>query len=148
MILPIHKKGSKMNPENYRGISLLSSLGKFFTAILNRRLLTFAIENKILSNAQLGFLPGNRTSDALLILYNLIDYYCHENKKHIFGCFVDFQKAFDKVPRFTLFQKLLNYNINGKLYNCLVNLYTEDKVCIKVENNISNFFTRSQGVKQ
>ena len=148
MILPIHKKGSKMNPENYRGISLLSCFGKFFTAILNQRLLTFAIENKILSNAQLGFMPGNRTSDALLILYNLINFYCHKNKNHIFGCFVDFQKAFDKVPRYTLFQKLLNYDINGNFYNCLVNLYLEDKACIKVGNQISNFFSRTQGVKQ
>ena len=124
MIVPIHKKGPKMNPENYRGISLLSCFGKFFTAILNQRLLAFVIENNILSNAQLGFIPGNRTSDALLILYNLINYYCHKNKNRIFGCFVDFEKAFNKVPRYTLFQKLLNYKINGNFYNCLVNLYT------------------------
>ena len=148
MIVPIHKKGSKMNPENYRGISLLSCFGKFFTAILNQRLLVFVIENDILSNAQLGFIAGNRTSDALLILYNLINYYCHKNKKRIFGCFVDFEKAFDKVPRYTLFQKLLKYEINGNFYNCLVNLYTEDKACVKIGNQISNFFSRTQGVKQ
>ena len=137
-----------MDPGNYRGISLLSCFGKFFTAILNQRLLTFVIENKILSNAQLGFIPGNRTSDALLILYNLINYYCHKNKSHIFGCFVDFQKAFDKVPRYTLFKKLLDYEINGIFYNCLVNFYVEDKACIKVGNQISSFFSRTQGVKQ
>lgn len=61
---------------------------------------------------------------------------------------MDFQKAFDKIPRYVLFQKILNYDINGNFYNCLVNLYTEDKACIKVGNNISNFFNRSQGVKQ
>ena len=148
MILPIHKKGTKTKPENYRGISLLSCLGKFFTAILNQRLLSFVLEKKILSNAQLGFIPGNRTSDALLILYNLIDYYCHKNKKHIFGCFVDFQKAFNNIPRYNLFQKLLNQGINGKIYNCIVNLYTEDKACTKVGKSISNFFNMSQGVKQ
>ena len=32
MIAAIYKKGSKSDPENYRGISLLSCLGKFFTA--------------------------------------------------------------------------------------------------------------------
>ena len=97
-----------MNPKNDRGISLLSCFGKFFTAILNQRLLVFVIENNILSNAQLCFIPGNRTSDALIILFNLINYY---------------------VPR-------------------EVNLYTEDKACIKVGNQISNFFSRTQGVKQ
>ena len=148
MILPIYKKGSKMDPENYRGISLLSCIGKLFSAILNQRLLTFVTKNKILSNAQLGFIPGNRTSDALLILNNLINYYCHKANKHIFGCFVDFQKAFDKVPRYALFEKLLNYEINGKFYNCIVNLYTEDKACVKVGSKISSFFGRTQGVKQ
>ena len=148
MIIPIYKKGSKMNPENYRGISLLSCLGKFFTAILNQRLLHFVIRNNVLSKSQLGFMPGNRTSDALLILHNLINYYCHKKRDHIFGCFVDFEKAFDKVPRNILFQKLLKYNINGGFYNCLVNLYANDKSCVKIGQYISPFFDRTQGVKQ
>lgn len=38
MITPLFKIGSKMNPTNYRGISILSCLGKLFTAILNQRL--------------------------------------------------------------------------------------------------------------
>ena len=93
-------------------------------------------------------MPGNRTSDALLILHNIINYYCHKKKSHIFGCFVDFEKAFDKVPRNILFQKLLNYNINGEFYNCLVHLYTDDKTCVKIGPYISSFFNRTQGVKQ
>ena len=84
MITPIHK-GCKLNPDNYRGISLLSCFSKFFLAILNNRLLKFATENQILSKTQLGFLPGNRTSDALLILHNLVDYYCNKNKKYLYG---------------------------------------------------------------
>ena len=148
MITPIYKKGCKLNPDNYRGISLLSCFSKFFLAILNSRLLKFAIENQILSKTQLGFLPGNRTSDALLILHNLVDYYCNKNKKYLYGCFVDFSKAFDSLPRYTLFTKLLKHDISGKFYDCLVNLYTEDQSCIKVKNKITNTFTINQGVKQ
>ena len=148
MISPIHKNGSKMNPDNYRGISLLSCFAKFFCAILNKRLLKYVVDNKILSTAQLGFLPGNRTSDSLLILYNLIDYYCHKNSKYIFSCFVDFSKAFDTIPRQILFKKLLSYNINGKFYNCLVMLYDGDQSCVKLGNNITESFMSNQGVKQ
>ena len=61
--------------------------------------MNYVTNKRILSKAQLGFVPGNRTLDALLILYNIIDYYCHKNKKHVFGCFVDFSKAFDTKPR-------------------------------------------------
>ena len=111
MITPIHKKGAKTDPDNYRGISLMSCFAKYFLAILNNRLLKFVTDNKILSTSQLGFLPGNRTSDALLILHNLIQHYCHKNKKYIFGCFVDFSKAFDSIPRHVLFEKLLKHDI-------------------------------------
>ena len=73
IITAIYKnKGSRSEPENYRGISLLSCLGNFFTAILYNRLLKFSIENKILSPNKLGFVPGNRTSDAHIIIHNLI----------------------------------------------------------------------------
>ena len=66
----------------------------------------------------------------------------------MFGCFVDFQKAFDMIPRSLLFQKLLDNNINGNFYKCLVNLYIEDKACVKVGNKITPCFQRTQGVKQ
>ena len=148
MISPIHKKGPKVNPDNYRGISLLSCFAKYFLAILNQRLLKFVIQNKILSKSQLGFLPGNRTSDALLILHNLIEYYCHKNKNYIFGCFVDFSKAFDSIPRCNLFEKLLRYNVSGKFYDCLVSLYTQDQACVKITNCISDTFQVNKGVKQ
>jgi hypothetical protein len=148
MITPIHKGGSKINPDNYRGISLISCFVKFFSSILNQRITKFAIDHNILSKSQLGFLSGCRTSDALLILYNLIEYYCKMGNQYIFGCFVDFQKAFDSVPRYKLFQKLLNHNINGKFYNCLVNIYTRDTACIKIGNTITESFETKQGVKQ
>ena len=148
MISPIHKKCSKSNPDNYIGISLLSSFSKFFCAILNERLLNYGTKKQILSEGQLGFVSRNRSSDALFILHNLIDYYCHKNKKYLFGCFVDFSKAFDTIPRRNLFQKLLDYNINGKFYDCLTMLYCGDKVCVKVGNKITESFQANRDVKQ
>ena len=50
IIVPIHKKGSKNDPSNYRGITLMSCLGKLFLSILNNRLLQFTRESKILSD--------------------------------------------------------------------------------------------------
>ena len=44
MISPIHKKGSKLDPDNYRGISLISCFAKFFLTILNHRLTKFVID--------------------------------------------------------------------------------------------------------
>ncbi|MEE6521355.1 hypothetical protein FKM82_019505 [Ascaphus truei] len=44
LITPIHKKGDRMDPSNYRGICVSSTLGKLFNSILNSRILTFLTE--------------------------------------------------------------------------------------------------------
>ena len=77
IIAPIHKKGPKMDPDNYRGISLISCLYKLLTAILNTGISGFCQENNILSKAELGFVSGNRCSDAHFLLHNVINDYCH-----------------------------------------------------------------------
>ena len=114
IITSIHKNGPKAYPSNYRGISLLCCFGKLFLSILNNRLMKFTIENNILSKSQLGFLPGNRTSDhgvlystpcsdAHILIHNLARKYCHKNKSRIYSWFIDFSKAFDTIPRDILF---------------------------------------------
>ena len=42
VIIPLFKKGDDKIPDNYRGISLLSIVSKVFTAVLNKRLYTWA----------------------------------------------------------------------------------------------------------
>ena len=137
-----------MDPCNYRGISLLSCLGKLFSAILNQRLSNYVLEKKILKAEQLGFLKGNRTSDAHIILHTLIQYYCHKKGQKIFACFIDFKKAFDTIPRDLLFTKLLNHGVCGKFFDILKTLYTNDICCVKVGNKITATFQANQGVKQ
>ena len=82
-IVPINKGGTKSDPSNYRGISLLSCLGKLFLSILNNRLTEFALKNGILSESQLGFVRGNRTSDAHIIIRNLISTATNVIKRYI-----------------------------------------------------------------
>ena len=137
-----------MDPDNYRAIALSCCLSKFYAAVLNRRLLNFAIENNIIDQSQLGFMPGNRCSDALIILYNLYIRYCKNGNRYMYGCFVDFRKAFDTIPRDILFQKLLSHNITGKFYNSIKNMYTQDFACISVGDKITTAFRINQGVRQ
>ena len=148
LIVPVFKDGSKMDPGNYRGITLMSCLGKLFLSILNARLLTFALEKNIIRANQLGFVPGNRTSDAHIIINNLVNKICHKNNKKLYSCFVDFRKAFDLVPRDILLKKLLNYGINGKFFNIIRNIYTNDKASVKLNGKSSTTFNVNVGVRQ
>ena len=54
-IKPIHKKGDKSNPSNYRSITLLNVTGKIFTSILRDRISDWAEANGILNESQFGF---------------------------------------------------------------------------------------------
>ena len=147
-IVPIHKSGAKSDPGNYRGVSLLSCLGKFFLSIINVRLLKFCIENGILSESQLGFMKGNRCSDAHLIIHNLISKYCHKRNKKIYSCFIDLSKAFDTIPRDLLLGKLREVGITGKVFNIIRNIYSNDQAYMKVDGKITKSFPISQGVRQ
>ena len=148
LLVPIFKKGDIDDPGNYRGISLLSCLAKFFYSILNKRLLEYVIRNNILKPNQLGFLPGNRTSDAHIILYNLINKYCHKKSTKIFGCFVDFSKAFDCIPRDILVTKLISCGITGKFLDVIKNIYKNVTSCIKIDGKLSPEFDSQTGVRQ
>ena len=54
-IVPLHKKWSIENVENYRGITLLSVIGKLFTNILNTRLNDWSENHPVYFEAQAGF---------------------------------------------------------------------------------------------
>ena len=102
--------------------------------------------HNILSRSQLVFLPGNRTADNHLIPYDLIRKYCHNNRKKPYGCFIDFSKSFDTIPRDILFKKLIAYGITGICLKAISNLY--NKACVRIEGKISDEFDINQGVRQ
>ena len=148
LIVPIHKDGAKLDPGNYRGITLMSCLGKLFLSILNSRLMKYVLDKNILCISQLGFTPGNRTSDAHIIINHLVNKICHKGGGKIFSCFVDFKKAFDSVPRDLLLSKLLKFGINGKFFNIVQGIYTNDQACMKMENKRGSAFNINLGVRQ
>ena len=65
--MPLHKKGDINKVENYRGITLLSTLGKLFSRILNNRLTDWAEEYHIYVEAQAGFRKNMGTIDNIFL---------------------------------------------------------------------------------
>ena len=73
-INPIYKnKGQKSDPNNYRGISLISCLGKLYTSLINERLTKFADLNDIIGEEQAGFRAGYSTQDHIFTLHSIIE---------------------------------------------------------------------------
>ena len=46
-----------------------------------------------------------------------------EVHKHLYLCFIDYSKAFDKVKHFDLFDILFRHNCDGKDLRVIRNLY-------------------------
>ena len=118
VIIPIHKKGETSNPNNYRGITLISCFAKLFTSVINNRLKNWANEYDIISDAQFGFKSNFSTTDAIFILNSLIENQLNK-KGSLFCCFIDLQKCFDSIYRGGLWYKLINQGLDGKLFKVI-----------------------------
>ena len=77
IIVPIYNnKGNIHDPNNYKGITLLSCICKMFTSILIHRLYEYVENFEILGSEQTGFRHNHSTIDHSFVLYSLIELYC------------------------------------------------------------------------
>ena len=143
----LHKKGCKTNPNNYRGISITSNLGKLFNRVIHGRILSFINEKSLLSENQIGFKEGSRTADHIFTLKSIVDDYKRKNKK-VFAAFIDLRKAFDTIWRFGLFYKLLNLKFPDKILKLIISMYENTSTRIKFLEGLSESFISECGVKQ
>jgi exonuclease III len=148
IIRPIYKnKGNISDPDNYRGITILSCFGKLFTSVINSRLETFLNNAGYIGPEQAGFKKGFSTTDHIFLLHGLIELYLKKHKR-MYCCFVDYKKAFDSINRIDLWRKVLNSGIKGRIFTVIFNLYKQAKSCVSTNGCLSAFFACSVGVRQ
>ena len=149
VIVPLLKKGDASNPENYRGISLLSIISKLFTYILNQRLYNWAEAEGKISAEQAGFRKDYSTVDHIFTLMSMIKkcLYGHKRSK-FYVAFVDYQKAFDTVDRDKLCTVLERLQTSTKMINIIKGMYNSVKSCVRWGSDLSEYFDCPSGVKQ
>ena len=134
-------------PLNYRGISLLPVISKLYTAGLSNRISNYFEKEHTFSNEQNGFRPNRSCLDHIYTLHNAARIRQNQ-KKDTFLTFIDFSKAFDYVQKEYLLHKLLNYNINGNVYNSIKAIYNNPVSCVRLGGTLSDWFPISSGVRQ
>ena len=65
-VIPVFKKGDKLEVNNYRPISLISIISKIIEKLIHRRLNSFLEQNNIFYPSQFGFRDRHSTSHALI----------------------------------------------------------------------------------
>ena len=103
-IVTLYKnKGDRSDCNNYRGISLLSIVGKAFARVLLIRLQKLA--SRVYPESQCGFRAGRSTIDMIFSVRQLQEK-CREQGMPLYVAFIDLTKAFDLVSRKGLFRLL------------------------------------------
>ena len=124
VIIPLFKKGEDSDPDNYRGISLLSIVSKVFTAILNKRLYAWAENEEKISKEQAGFRKGYSTIDHIFTLITMVKSKLDSRRGgKVYVAFIDYKKAFDTVDRDKLWEtleKIKNIIKNGQYFKSYV----------------------------
>ena len=146
IICPIYKKGPPLDPNNYRGISLINCIGKIFASIITARLQEYLENNCSIGPEQAGFRKGFGCEDHILLLSKIVSIYLNQ-KKRLYVALIYYEKAFDLVDRSLLWQKLVAHNINGKILRILKNIYSKT-ACVRVNGKCSDFFDCKVGVRQ
>ena len=147
LIFPIHKSGDKRLPTNYRGITLLSVVGKVYATILNDRLMEWCESRHVLVEEQAGFRRGRSTIDHIFVLTEAIA--SRKSKRRATFCaFLDIQKAYDTVFRQGVWSRLLDIGVYGKLWRVIRNLYEVVESSVLLGEVMTDWFGSKVGLRQ
>ena len=146
-IIPVHKKGSQVNLDNYRPISLLSNINKIFEKLMYDRVYKFLMTHNRFFEKQFGFRDKHSTSHALTSLTEQIRQ-ALDNNKLVCGVFIDLKKAFDTVNHDILLNKLNYYGIRGKSNEWFKSYLTDRKQFVSINGFQSEILSTTIGVPQ
>ncbi|MBW0520160.1 hypothetical protein O181_059875 [Austropuccinia psidii MF-1] len=146
----IIKKAAKAyytDPNAYRPIALLSTLGKLFKKIINDQLTYWAEQTKALHPGHVGGRPGRSINDAFTILSSWIHHKWRENKI-VIGTFLDVKSAYPTVHKKRLIHSLLAQNCPPYLYLIIDSFLTDRTTKLRLDQFTSHEFNIPTGLPQ
>ena len=144
VIVPIFKgKGDVMSCRSYRGVKLLEYAMKIVERVLERQIRALANLNEM----QFGFMPGKGTVDAIFMVRRIQEEYQKKDKK-LYMCFVDMEKAFDRVPRKVMEWAMRKKGLSEVIVWAVMSLYDGAKTRVRVGSAYSEEFEVNVGVHQ
>ena len=147
IIVPLFKDGSRLDPGNYRPISLLSVMGKIFGSIIENRLSDWSENSLVLADEQGGFRRRRGTPELIFSLREII---LHRKAlgQPTLTTFIDARKAYDSVWREGNYLHLHNLGIRGKMWRQLQAMNSKTESKIRLPFGETDWFRVTRGVAQ
>jgi hypothetical protein len=130
-IIPVHKKGSKSDPNNYRPITLLSVFSKVLEKIFVMRLTSYLSKFDLLNESQYAYQKGKSVTLAIFNLLTAI-YESLESSNHTITTCFDYSKAFDTIVSLCLSPKLQDLGIVGPPLDFIISSMTDRKLFVQL----------------
>ncbi len=114
----IFKKGDRDNPDNYRGISVTDSVAKLYDMVICERLCQWFRPCREQAGAQ----QKRECLEHIATLRLIIDS-TKKKRNNLFVVFIDFSKAYDVMPRHTLFRTLKRLGCGVVMLAAIIAMY-------------------------
>ena len=146
-IIPIGKISTPTSVEHLRPISITCVEVKIMESIVCDSMLTHIFTNKLISEFQFGFLRG-RSVESQLIYYSNFLAESLDDSIPVDVFYLDFKKAFDKIPHSILLSKLSSYGFKGPLLKFIQSWLSGRFQRVCYNNEYSDYSPVISGVPQ
>ena len=146
-VTPILKGGSKYLVENYRPVSLTSVACKILESLIRDSITEHLRKYKLIKDTQHGFVQGRSCLSNLINFLDEVTKYIDKGLP-VDIIYLDFSKAFDKVPHQRLLKKVASYGIKGEILQWIENWLHDGKQRVVVKGSSSNWSDVISGVPQ
>ena len=143
-------RGFSSNPTaaaNYRGLAVGTPLAKLYASLLRELLDPWTEQHGLRAWGQAGFRWRHGTTDQALVLRTLVES-ARSQRRPLFACFVDFQKAYDTIPRARLWRKLERLGVHARMLRAIQALYADVPMLVRGAPEGSVPFQSRLGLKQ
>ena len=147
LIRPKYKSGSKTEVSNYRPINITPVLSRIMERIVKTSMISFLIDNSLISSAQHGFMNKKSCATSHVELFDHIST-LQDTGHAIYIVYFDFNKAFDTVPHKKLLYKLQLYGFRDPLYSWIQSFLKDRSQFITIDQHCSTRRTVPSGVIQ
>ena len=145
IIVAVPKSGDLSDPNNYRGISLISLVMKLYNRMIMNRLRP--VLDPLLRNSQNGFRRKRTTVGQLVALRRLLEGVRSKRLSCVLT-FIDFKKAFDTIHRGKLMEILRAYGVPEKLVAAIAATYSQTWAKVRTPDGDTESFQILAGVLQ